>query len=123
MAVTQTLSLHALAARCVDSTVVADKLALTTEIAARFHAGEVVADDAAFPKDIAPIKAPGRPDRPRLVVPRDLPRRGLASADRPESQDICFVPGGDYRNLLRGSAAEKALGYASIVPSLIDFIR
>lgn len=27
--------------------------------------------------------------------------RGLASADRPESQDICFVPGGDYRNLLR----------------------
>mgnify|MGYP001180877645 FL=1 len=26
--------------------------------------------------------------------------RGLASADRPESQDICFVPGGDYRNLL-----------------------
>jgi tRNA-specific 2-thiouridylase len=27
-------------------------------------------------------------------------RRDLASADRPESQDICFVPGGDYRNLL-----------------------
>jgi tRNA-specific 2-thiouridylase len=26
--------------------------------------------------------------------------RGLYSADRPESQDICFVPGGDYRNLL-----------------------
>jgi tRNA-specific 2-thiouridylase len=30
--------------------------------------------------------------------------RGLASADRPESQDICFVPGGDYRNLLREEA-------------------
>jgi tRNA-specific 2-thiouridylase len=27
-------------------------------------------------------------------------QRGLDSADRPESQDICFVPGGDYRNLL-----------------------
>jgi tRNA-specific 2-thiouridylase len=27
-------------------------------------------------------------------------QRGLPSADRPESQDICFVPGGDYRNLL-----------------------
>jgi len=26
--------------------------------------------------------------------------RGLASAERPESQDICFVPGGDYRQLL-----------------------
>jgi tRNA-specific 2-thiouridylase len=30
--------------------------------------------------------------------------RGLDSADRPESQDICFVPGGDYRNLLREEA-------------------
>lgn len=27
-------------------------------------------------------------------------KRSLASADRPESQDICFVPNGDYRNLL-----------------------
>jgi tRNA-specific 2-thiouridylase len=32
--------------------------------------------------------------------------RGLASADRPESQDICFVPGGDYRNLLREEQPE-----------------
>lgn len=30
--------------------------------------------------------------------------RGLASAEREESQDICFVPGGDYRNLLREEA-------------------
>lgn len=27
--------------------------------------------------------------------------RGLDSADRPESQDICFVPDGNYRDLLR----------------------
>ncbi len=33
--------------------------------------------------------------------------RGLASANRPESQDICFVPGGDYRNLLREEAQES----------------
>jgi tRNA-specific 2-thiouridylase len=33
--------------------------------------------------------------------------RGLDSADRPESQDICFVPGGDYRNLLREEAPES----------------
>jgi len=33
--------------------------------------------------------------------------RGLASADRPESQDICFVPGGDYRNLLREERAHS----------------
>jgi tRNA-specific 2-thiouridylase len=35
--------------------------------------------------------------------------RGLASADRPESQDICFVPGGDYRNLLREERPESLL--------------
>lgn len=33
--------------------------------------------------------------------------RGLASADRPESQDICFVPGGDYRNLLSEERPES----------------
>lgn len=33
--------------------------------------------------------------------------RGLDSADRPESQDICFVPNGDYRNLLREEAPES----------------
>jgi len=33
--------------------------------------------------------------------------RGLASANRPESQDICFVPGGDYRNLLREEVPES----------------
>ncbi|MEI7771981.1 MAG: aminomethyltransferase beta-barrel domain-containing protein, partial [Chloroflexales bacterium] len=33
--------------------------------------------------------------------------RGLDSADRPESQDICFVPGGDYRSLLRAEAPES----------------
>jgi tRNA-specific 2-thiouridylase len=35
--------------------------------------------------------------------------RGLASAGRPESQDICFVPGGDYRNLLREEQPESLL--------------
>ena len=29
---------------------------------------------------------------------------GLATADKPESQDICFVPGGDYRDALRERA-------------------
>lgn len=33
--------------------------------------------------------------------------RGLPSAHREESQDICFVPGGDYRNLLREEAPES----------------
>ena len=30
---------------------------------------------------------------------------GLATADKPESQEICFVPGGDYREALRERAA------------------
>jgi tRNA-uridine 2-sulfurtransferase len=29
---------------------------------------------------------------------------GLATADKPESQEICFVPGGDYREALRERA-------------------
>lgn len=58
----------------------------------------------------------GQSDLPRLMFPiggyskpevRALAaERGLASADRPESQDICFVPGGDYRNLLREEVPE-----------------
>ena len=35
--------------------------------------------------------------------------RGLASADRPESQDICFVPDGDYRNLMREERPESII--------------
>src|SRR6185295_1716428 len=34
-------------------------------------------------------------------VARDL---ALATADKPESQEICFVPGGDYREALRERA-------------------
>jgi tRNA-specific 2-thiouridylase len=36
---------------------------------------------------------------------RDVARGlGLATADKPESQEICFVPGGDYREALRDRA-------------------
>ena len=33
---------------------------------------------------------------------------GLATADKPESQEICFVPGGDYRDALRSRAGWTA---------------
>ncbi len=33
---------------------------------------------------------------------------GLATADKPESQEICFVPGGDYRDALRERAGWEA---------------
>jgi tRNA-specific 2-thiouridylase len=36
---------------------------------------------------------------------RDVARGlGLATAEKPESQEICFVPGGDYRSALRARA-------------------
>ncbi len=61
----------------------------------------------------------GQSELARLIFPigeytkqqvRELAtERGLASADRPESQDICFVPGGDYRNLLRQERPESLI--------------
>jgi len=39
---------------------------------------------------------------------RDLARQhGLALAEKPDSQEICFVPGGDYKNFLDAYLAEK----------------
>ncbi len=47
---------------------------------------------------------------------RDVARSlGLATADKPESQEICFVPGGDYREALR----ERA-GWAPSPGPLLD---
>jgi tRNA-specific 2-thiouridylase len=40
---------------------------------------------------------------------------GLATADKPESQEICFVPGGDYRDALR----ERA-GWRPVPGPLVD---
>jgi tRNA-specific 2-thiouridylase len=40
---------------------------------------------------------------------------GLATADKPESQEVCFVPGGDYRDALR----ERA-GWTPVAGPLID---
>jgi uncharacterized ferritin-like protein (DUF455 family) len=73
-------SLHALAARCVASTTIADKLALTADVAARFAAGETVCDEP--PAVAASLStSAGRPERPELVAPRELPRRSLANAE------------------------------------------
>jgi tRNA-specific 2-thiouridylase len=40
---------------------------------------------------------------------------GLATADKPESQEICFVPGGDYREALR----ERA-GWTPLPGAVVD---
>jgi len=39
---------------------------------------------------------------------RDLARHhGLALAEKPDSQEICFVPGGDYKNFMDAYLAEQ----------------
>jgi len=67
------------ARECLDAAGVDEKIALTRRHAAAFAAGGLaVADDAPAP---APIRMPGRPPRPAMVHPRDLPRRGLGSIE------------------------------------------
>jgi len=69
--------LHARARECLQRCEPADKVAATARLAQDFAAGLLHAD-ATTPLD--PIGTPGRPARPRLVAPRDLPQRGLGSA-------------------------------------------
>jgi uncharacterized ferritin-like protein (DUF455 family) len=76
----ESLSLHALAARCVASATVADKLALTGDTAARFAKGDAIPEASAFAA-AALATMPGRPPQPQLVQPRGLPQRGLASRE------------------------------------------
>ena len=40
---------------------------------------------------------------------------GLANADKPESQEICFVPDGDYASFVERAAAPSAIRRGSIV--------
>lgn len=54
------------------------KVAATHAAAAAFRRGELVPGPAGAPE---PIRMPGRPPRPRLVHPRELPRRGFGSAE------------------------------------------
>lgn len=69
----------AAARACIDAALPADKLRLTHAAAEAFRAGELrVPDDAPGP---LPISAPGRPERPRLVLPREVPQRGLGSVE------------------------------------------
>ena len=72
-----TNSLFEAARACLDAATPDDKPALTLAMAAAFARGELAIPDDAPPP--APIRMPGRPARPRLVHPRDLPRRGFGT--------------------------------------------
>ena len=67
------------ARRCIGAGVADEKLRLTHAFAAAFRRGELGFDDG--DPDPDPIAAPGRPAKPALVHPRDLPRRGLGSVE------------------------------------------
>lgn len=69
-------SLFAAAQACLRAGDPDHKRALTHAIAADFAAGRLTLDDTTPPSAIAD---PGRPARPLLVDPRQLPRRGLGS--------------------------------------------
>ena len=70
-------SLFTAARTCLAAATPEDKPTLTLQLADAFTRGELVIDeDAPLP---APIRMPGRPARPVLVHPRDLPRRGFGT--------------------------------------------
>src|SRR6478672_6888467 len=69
-------SLFAAARACLDAATPEAKVAETERAAADFARGELQLDDDMPP---LPIGMPGRPPRPRLVPPRELPRRGFGT--------------------------------------------
>lgn len=69
--------LYAAAADCLATADPTAKCAKTRAYAATFFAGALRAEPDAPPP--APIRFPGRPERPRLVHPKHLPKRGLGS--------------------------------------------
>ena len=70
------MNLFAAARTCLDATTCDDKVAATFAAAEAFARGELAPRGAADPE---PIRMPGRPARPRLVHPRELPRRGFGT--------------------------------------------
>ena len=72
-------SLFDAARACLDAATPDDKLARTAEAAQAFADGAFASLEDEREPD--PIRMPGRPERPRLVHPRELPRRGFGSTE------------------------------------------
>lgn len=69
-------NLFACAERCLDCATIPEKLSLTDAVARAFGAAGLSIESEAAPR---PIGRPGRPARPHLVAPRQLPQRGLGT--------------------------------------------
>jgi uncharacterized ferritin-like protein (DUF455 family) len=72
-------SLFNAARGCLDASTPEDKVGRTFEAAAAFEAGVLSLPEDAPPPE--PIRMPGRPAKPALVHPRELPRRGFGTAE------------------------------------------
>ena len=70
-------SLFAIARGCLDAATPEAKVAATFAAGESFARGECTIPSDATPPE--PIRMPGRPARPRLVAPRDLPKRGFGT--------------------------------------------
>src|SRR5687768_3092796 len=72
-------SLFEAARACLEATTPDEKLSRTFAAAEAFRRGELsIPDVAPTPQ---PIRMPGRPVRPMLVHPRELPRRGFGTKE------------------------------------------
>ena len=56
-----------------------EKVALTQKFAEQFFCGELVVDKT--DDLVESIKAPGRPDKPVLIAPKNLPKRGMGTTE------------------------------------------
>lgn len=72
-------SLHAAALRCLLAAQPSDKVEQTRLAVAAWRTGQLELESPA--PSPQRIELPGRPSRPRLVPPRELPQRSLGSAD------------------------------------------
>jgi uncharacterized ferritin-like protein (DUF455 family) len=72
-------SLQQAASECLAAAAPEDKVARTFAAAEAYDRGELHSDVAAPPPES--IRMPGRPEKPRLVHPRDLPKRGFGTPE------------------------------------------
>ncbi|SDY40835.1 Uncharacterized conserved protein, contains ferritin-like DUF455 domain [Lysobacter sp. yr284] len=72
-------SLFDAARACLDAATPQAKVELTFAYASAFARGELATPDDAPPPE--PIRMPGRPSKPALVHPRELPKRGFGTAE------------------------------------------
>jgi uncharacterized ferritin-like protein (DUF455 family) len=135
-----TANLFDAARACLDAATPEAKLAATFEAAEAFARGELAIPGDAPPP--APIAMPGRPPRPRLVHPRELPRRGFGSGEGRaafihavahiefNAIDLAWDAAYRFRGMPRayyadwvGVAADEARHFAMLRERLRDFGR